>query len=195
MRKRITKRSVDSLKPGSRAHFLWDTNTTGFGCKVTPSGRKVYILQYRPSDRNWKTAPKRITIGKHGDLTADEARKIAETLLVEVKSGSDPSLDRRPGASPNVSDLAERFIHEYLPTKRRPPRQSTIDHYELLFRCHIVPRLGSKRVDAVTTFDIERLHANMRSMSAFFAWFCKVATRLISQYLLLSTELTPLGLG
>lgn len=164
MRKRITKRSVDALRPGPRSRFLWDSDLTGFGCKVTPAGRKVFILQYRTRDQNWKAAPKRVTIGKlGGDLTPDKARKIATDLLLELKSGSDPAEAWRPGDPPTVAALADRFLTEYLSNKKRPPRQSTIAFYEILFRCHITPKLGRKRVDAVTSSDLEKLHGSMRA--------------------------------
>jgi integrase len=61
------------------------------------------------------------------------------------------------------SPLAERFFTEYLPGKKRPPRSSTVSYYDLLFRRHILPALGKKRVDAVTTADVERLHTAMRA--------------------------------
>ena len=164
MRKKITKRSVDALKPGPKPRFLWDTELTGFGCKVTPAGRKVFILQYRTRDQGWKSAPKRVTIGKmSGDLTPEGARKIARNLLFEVKSGSDPAEAWRPGDPPTVAALASRFLTEYLPNKKRPPRQSTIDFYETLFRCHVTPKLGKKRVEAVITRDLEKLHGAMRA--------------------------------
>ena len=78
MRKRITKRSVDSLRPGPQAVFLWDTEISGFGSKVTPLGRKVYIFQYRVRGQSNKTAPKRVTLGKHGEMTPDRARRRGE---------------------------------------------------------------------------------------------------------------------
>jgi len=46
MRDKITKRSVDAIKPSLRDSFLWDTEIPGFGCKVTPKGARIYILQY-----------------------------------------------------------------------------------------------------------------------------------------------------
>jgi Arm DNA-binding domain len=48
---KITKRTVDALKPGITDLFLWDTELKGFGLKVTPGGNKVYILQYRKGGR------------------------------------------------------------------------------------------------------------------------------------------------
>ncbi len=37
---RITKRSVDALEPGDRDKLLWDTDTPGFGLKVTTAGTR-----------------------------------------------------------------------------------------------------------------------------------------------------------
>lgn len=44
---RITKRGVDEAQPQTRDSFLWDSELSGFGVKVSPAGRKVYIVQYR----------------------------------------------------------------------------------------------------------------------------------------------------
>jgi len=42
---KITKRTVDAAKKGAKDAFIWDSDLRGFGLKVTPAGRKVYILQ------------------------------------------------------------------------------------------------------------------------------------------------------
>jgi integrase len=163
MRKRITKRSVDVLRAGARPLFLSDTDVTGFGCKATPAGKKVFIFQYRRRGQDSKTAPKRITLGKYGEMAPDRARSMAVNLRLEVKAGGDPAAAWRPGESPTVSDLAERFLQEYLPTKKRPPRDSTIRYYETIFRCHVLPELGSAPVGTVTPTDVEKLHGAMRA--------------------------------
>lgn len=163
MRKRITKRSVDALKSGTRPVFLWDTDVAGFGCKATPAGKKVFIFQYRRKGQDPKIAPRRITLGNYGEITPDRAQAMAANLRLEVKAGGDPAAAWRPGDSPTVSDLAERFIQEYLPTKKRPPRDSTIGYYETLFRCHVVSELGSVPVGTVTPTDVEKLHGGMRA--------------------------------
>jgi len=61
MKAKITKRSVESMKPAERDVFFWDTELTGFGCKATPKGSRVYLLQYWRHDRS-----RRYTIGRHG---------------------------------------------------------------------------------------------------------------------------------
>ena len=102
MRQKITKTAVDSLKPKARDAFLWDTEITGFGCKITPAGRKVYILQYRTEGQDSRKAPKRVTLGKHGDITADKARKLATRALLEVKEGGDPRRFRQSETQRNA---------------------------------------------------------------------------------------------
>jgi hypothetical protein len=50
MQARLTKRAVDALGPGVKDFLVWDSgdgSVKGFGLKVTPAGRKVYLFQYR----------------------------------------------------------------------------------------------------------------------------------------------------
>ena len=86
MKGKISKQSVENLSCESKDHFLWDTELPMFGCKITPKGRRVYLLQYRIKGRL-----RRYTIGTHGILTAREAREIARNLLHEVILGRDPA--------------------------------------------------------------------------------------------------------
>ncbi len=163
LRKKITKRSVDNLAPRDRDYFIWDTDLTGFGCKVTPAGRRVYVLQYRLRHQHRKTPPKRLTLGKHGELTPDKARKLAAELLINVKAGEDPALLWKRSDAVTVADLMDRFLEDYLPNKKRPPKVSTVRSYDSLNRCHIVPVLGKKRVTEVARADLERMHRRMRA--------------------------------
>ncbi len=163
MKKRITKRLVDTSKPTGRRYLIWDTDVTGFGLKVTASGSKSYVLQYRLPGRGRTSTPKRLRLGQHGDMTPDEARKLAADYLLEVKAGRDPRASRRPSEAPTVADLARAFLDDYLPSKKRPPRPKTMSYYESLLRCHVVPALGKERVDEVSRDQIEALHSRLRN--------------------------------
>ena len=79
MAKRITKRSVDALQPGQTDTFIWDDLLPGFGCRCRPSGRKYYILKYRVGRKQrW------YSIGQHGKVTPEQARREARRLLDQV---------------------------------------------------------------------------------------------------------------
>jgi hypothetical protein len=68
MRGKLTKRSVEALKSDVRDTFLWDTEIPGFGCKITPKDKRIYLLQYGRRGRDH-----RVTIGRHGiDVTAEQ---------------------------------------------------------------------------------------------------------------------------
>ncbi len=95
MKGKISKQSVENLPCERKDRFLWDTELPMFGCKITPKGRRVYLLQYRIKGRL-----RRYTIGTHGVLTAQEARNIARNLLHEVILGHDPADSKNNKASP-----------------------------------------------------------------------------------------------
>jgi integrase len=90
---RISKATVDAAMPvASSDVILWDDRIAGFGLKVTPAGLKVYIYRYRVAKPGQaaQTAPRKYTIGRHGDLTPEQARKRAQELAAMVAQGVDP---------------------------------------------------------------------------------------------------------
>ena len=77
---KLTKRAVEAAKPGQRDSILWDTDLKGFGCKVTPKGRRVYFVYYRTRDGQQR----RPTIGAHGATTCEQARETARQWLADA---------------------------------------------------------------------------------------------------------------
>ncbi len=162
MKRKLTKRTIDALKGAERPVFVWDTEVTGFGVKVLVSGAKSFVFQYRVPGAGRADNARRITLGRYGDLTVEHAKRIAASMLLEVKAGGDPAAKRQTAKSPTVAELCERFLVEYLPSKKRPPTQSTVRNYDSSIRCHIVPKLGKKKVNTIKLQDIERLHQSLR---------------------------------
>jgi hypothetical protein len=79
MRIKLTKRMVEAIAVGEADVLVWDDTLRGFGVKVTPKGARVYVLQYSFGGRS-----RRVTIGRHGELTAEEARRKALGLRAAV---------------------------------------------------------------------------------------------------------------
>ena len=44
----ITKSAVDAILPPAAATVYYDRDLKGFGIRVTPSGHKSWIVEYRP---------------------------------------------------------------------------------------------------------------------------------------------------
>jgi integrase len=157
--KRITKRLVDSLSAGASEFFVWDSKLPGFGLRVQPSGVMSYVAKYRAG--LGRAAPtRRVTLGRVGKITPDEAEKLAKRVLGAVAHGADPaaarSADRRAAT---LNELAGLFLADHVAAKRKP---ATADHYRHILEKLVLPWLGNRKVDQVTTVDIARLHARMR---------------------------------
>ncbi len=153
---RVSKRSVDALScpAGLDRVFLWDDDLAGFGIGAFPTGRKVYVAQYRQNGRS-----KRITLGTHGRLTPDEARIEAKKVLGSVAKGADPLADRKASkAIPTFREVADRYMAEHVRSKRTT---STADTYEGLLRNHVLPALGSVRVCDLKRVNVAKLHHDL----------------------------------
>ncbi len=153
---RISKRSVDALQcpPAKDRDFLWDDALAGFGVAAFPTGRKVYVAQYRQNGRS-----RRSNIGEHGRLTPDQARSLAKSILGAVESGSDPIAERKAArAVRTFGEVAEDFLRLHVATKRKGRTQI---EYEALLRAHVLPAIGQKRILDVRRADMARLHCKM----------------------------------
>ena len=181
MGRKITKRLVDELPASSKPVVVFDADLKGFVFKKTPTGRGVYQLRYRMGGRN--SPLKTYTIGQHGPLTPDQARRQAQVLLGDVRRGIDPAAEKAKMKAEDrgaltVEALSREFLEIYGRTKLKP---RTLVEYERAFRSHINPRIGNLKVRDVSHGEVERLHHAMRTMPAtanrtvaalskFFSW-------------------------
>lgn len=153
---RITKRALNSINcaAGKERDFLWDDAFAGFGVAVFPSGRRVYVAQYRKDGRS-----RRIHIGEHGRLTPDEARSQAKTILGAVETGADPIAERRASREVRTfREVADDFMRHHVSAKRK---RRTDEEYARTLRLHVLPRVGSKRIVDVRRTDVAKLHAGL----------------------------------
>ena len=84
--KRLTKRVVESLAPRTHRYVVWDSELKGFGVRVTPQGRKTYLVRYRTTGG----ADRRLTLTTHGVMTTEEASEQARLALADAAMGGDP---------------------------------------------------------------------------------------------------------
>jgi integrase len=157
-RGRISKRSVDALNCplGKDREFLWDDALAGFGVGVFPTGRKVYVAQYRQNGRS-----RRSNLGEHGRLTPDEARSLAKKLLGVVETGADPIGARREArAVRTFGEIAEDFLRQHVAAKRK---ERTQESYRETLEKHVYPAIKSRRIVDVRRSDMAKLHSAMEA--------------------------------
>jgi integrase len=151
-RLRLSKKSIDGLKPTERRAIFWDNELPGFGLRIEETGRKTFIVRYRPG--GGRKAPKRfLTLGRYGNLTTEEARVAARKVLSAGNLGMDPAADRlRKRQELTVAELCDLYLEIGVEHKKA----LTIYGDRGRIDRHIKPLLGTKRVGDVTLADVER---------------------------------------
>ena len=145
---KLTKSAVDAAQPSAQPIELRDTLVPGFLCKITPAGRKVFMLQYR-TNAGERRKP---ALGQYGELTVEQARSLAQEWLAEVRRGGDPSAAKAAARSaPTVKELCTKFMEDYSKQRNKPSTQR--GYQAVIDRC-IVPMLGRLKVQDVKRPDV-----------------------------------------
>ena len=146
---------ADLAAPGAAYVIVWDEKLPGFGLRIMRSGVRAWVAQYRNRDGR----KRRITIGRYGVLTAQEARDRAHRILVQVLDGVDPLADRQARReAPTVNDLLDRYLAEHVAKKNKRTTRASVEQLVARF---IRPALGGHKIAAITRDDLARLHGAM----------------------------------
>ena len=117
---KLTKSAIDALPTPATDVVYWDAGCPGFGVKVTPKGRKVFIVLYRTGGGGSKL--RKYTIGPYGRVTLHQARVAAQRVFAAKLEGRDPASEKREAkrrvVADRVEDLLETFIAQHLSQNR-----------------------------------------------------------------------------
>jgi integrase len=154
----LTKRTLDAAKPRDKEYFLWCDKTPGFGVRVYPSGKRMFVVQIRVG-----RAQQRHKIGLFGPFTVDQARTCAEEIIRDSATGHDPRLKRQQArAGLTVAELCDLYMEAaragLVTTRfRRPKRPSTVMMDEGRIERHIKPLLGRSAARDLTRAAVQRM--------------------------------------
>lgn len=152
---KLTKRSVEAMVSEAKDYFVWDSQIAGFGVRVMPSGAKTYQAQYRKGGRT-----RRVSVGRHGKITVDEARKLAKEIMGQVAKGENPAEEIcQHRKAPTIGALCERFFESHV---KEHCKLSTQGEYRRAIDLFIVPAIGSFKLVDIERKDIAELHHKFR---------------------------------
>jgi len=157
---KLTKRVVDTLRADpTRRRFVADADLAGFALRISPSGTKTYVVEYRPGAGGRGTLKRRMTIGRHGSpWTPETARAEARRILNLVAAGEDPAAEKADARKgPDPAKTFEAVVRRYLELHGRRLRRSTRRDYGYVFERDLIPAWGQRAVEAVTRREVTTL--------------------------------------
>ncbi len=142
----LTPRLVRESKSNGKDTILFDKSLTGFGLRVHPSGRKVYIVQARIEGRS-----RRIAIARYGEMELAEARRRARDMLARIRAGDNPADDiQRERKTPTLREFANEYLRRYEPYWK-PSGRKTVCIY---LNARILPAFGRMPLDRIGPEDV-----------------------------------------
>jgi integrase len=155
LRKALTKLIIERVEADpARDVFLWDGRVPGFGVRIYPTGKRMYVFQYRTKARQQR----RVAIGLHGPLTIETAREVAADLYEAVRKGGDPAEEQKRDArrTPHtIERVIDEFMLRHMAGKRRAPRY--IEETRRNFDKHVLPRWRGRDFKAIRRHDVIEL--------------------------------------
>jgi integrase len=152
-RVKLTKNSIDSLPTSTSDVVYWDANCPGFGVKVTPKGRKVFVVLYRTGGAGSNL--RKYTIGVFGHVTLHQARVAAQRVFAAKLDGRDPAAEKRAAkqrvVADRVDELLEAFIAQHVSQNRSAAEISR------LLRREVGQTWGHKSIHEISKRDIVEL--------------------------------------
>ena len=128
---RLTKSAIDALPTAKSDVVYWDVASAGFGVKVTPKGRKVFVVLYRTGGAGSKL--RKYTIGPYGRVTLHQARVAAQKVFAAKLEGRDPAAEKREAKRRIVADRVEGLLEAFI-AQRLSQNRSAAEISRLLRR-------------------------------------------------------------
>jgi integrase len=76
--------------PSRKDALFFDTETRGFGVRVTAGGSKLFLAQFVADG-----GKRRMPLGAFGTVTVEQARNAAKSILGQAAHGADPAAERK----------------------------------------------------------------------------------------------------
>ena len=142
----LTPRLARESKSNGKDTILFDRALPGFGLRIHPSGRKVWIVQARIEGRS-----RRIVIALHGEMELAETRRRARDMLARIRAGENPADDiRKERETPTLRAFADEYLRRCEP-HWKPSGRRTMRIY---LKARILPAFGKMPLDRIGPEDV-----------------------------------------
>jgi integrase len=147
---KLTKSTIDSLPTPNSDAVYWDAGFPGFGVKVTPKDRKVFIVLYRTGGAGSKL--RKYTIGPYGRVTLHQARVAAQKVFAARLEGRDPAAEKREAKRRVVADCVEDLLEAFI--AQRLSKNRSVAEISRLLRREVGKPWAGRSVHEISKRDV-----------------------------------------
>lgn len=147
----LTAQRIENAKPRDKHWMLWDGGIPGFGVRIMPSGSRTFYIRYRTQigTQRWTK------LGTWPHQSVARAKAAALEILRAVQQGQDPEMERqRRRVAPDLRELAAKYMDEH------GSRKKSGFNDEILWRRHLLPRLGGNQVGSLSHEQVRLFHSS-----------------------------------
>lgn len=151
---KLTKSFIDRVKsPASEYEIHWDDAVSGYGLRVTPTGKRVFMVMGRVKGKLVQ-----FTIGNYGVFTEDQARKKAQKVLQMMREGIDPRDVQKEDEAAKVTlrQVADAYFYERPGMLRDTTRVEKDRHIETVWSA-----FKDKPIASITEADVRKRYTEM----------------------------------
>ena len=169
---RFTDKNVREIKPSEKRAYFHDSVQSGLLLQVTPTGVKTFYLY-----KKIEGEPIRYRLGSN-DMSVKQAREAAVRILSQIANGKNPQKARKDLREENTM---EQMFQKFMAEKKPRLSHNTYDEYERMWNRDLKSLFGNKKVSAITTDSIKRLHRKFAE-KPYYANRCVVLFRTIFNF-------------
>jgi integrase len=159
---KLTKSAIDALPAPSSDVVYWDAASPGFGVKITPKGRKVFIVLYRAGGAGSKL--RKYTIGPYGRVTLHQARVAAQKVFAAKLEGRDLAAEKREAKRRVVADRVEDLLATFI--IQRLSKNRSIAEISRLLRREVGKPWAGRSIHEISKRDVVELVCTIEQRGA-----------------------------
>ena len=153
MRKSLTVRGIEALKPPIRGRLHKFDAANGLAVRVTPTGHKSFVVIKRVGGvQRWITLGSVRTEALLGELTLAEARVQAAEIASAVRQGRDPRRTRDEQSARLFEGVVNTFIDKYAKRKNRRWLET-----QRVFQRYVLPEWKGRLITDIRRRDVVAL--------------------------------------
>lgn len=156
----FTKKVLDTIElpSTSKRYYFYDTKIRGLELMVTEQGTKSFKVY-----RKFNGKPVRVTLGKYPEMTVENARNEAQSVIAKMLRGSNPNEDKKNIRSEiTFGDMFHLFMERHSIQNKKTWKEDESSVNNLLSNWF------SKQLSSITKQEVQLVHEKIKNENGLY---------------------------